>query len=75
MKHYWDEAAFIPDIGDRAGVLRVAGRFLELRDEDLAGGLVVRSFEHYKPGEVRSWWVDGQCAVLSAHPEYGVSRI
>jgi hypothetical protein len=69
MKHYWDEAEFIPDVGDSAGVLRVAGRFLELRDEDLVGGLVVRSFEQYRPGEVRSWWVDGHCAVLSAHPD------
>jgi hypothetical protein len=69
MKHYWDEAAFIPDVRDSAGVLRVAGRFLELRGEDLVGGLVVRSFEQYQPGEVRSWWVDGQCAVRSAHPD------
>ncbi len=69
IKHYRDEAAFIPDVGDSAGVLRVAGRFLELRDEDLVGGLVVRSFEHYRPGEVRWWWVDGRCAVLSAHPD------
>jgi hypothetical protein len=69
MKHYWGEAAFIPDVRDSAGVLRVASRFLELRDEDLVGGLVVPSFEQYQPGEVRSWWVNGQCAVLSAHPD------
>jgi ATP-grasp domain, R2K clade family 3 len=69
MKHYWDEAAFIPDVRDSAGVLRVAGRFLELRGDDLVGGLVVRPFEQYQPGEVRSWWVNGHCAVLSAHPD------
>jgi hypothetical protein len=69
MKHYWDEAAFIPDIRDTAGVLQVARRFLELRNEDLVGGLVVRSFEQYQPGEARSWWIDGRCVLVSAHPD------
>jgi len=55
MKHYWDEAAYIPDVRDSDAVMRVAQRFLELRGDDLVGGIVVRSFEHYEPGEVRSW--------------------
>lgn len=69
MKHYWDEAAYIPDIGDSDAVMRVAQRFLELRGDDLVGGVVVRSFERYEPGEVRSWWVDGRCVAVSAHPD------
>jgi hypothetical protein len=32
MKHYWAEAAFIPDLSDEEAVLRVAERFLELRE-------------------------------------------
>jgi len=49
--------------------LRVAQRFLELRGDDLVGGIVVRSFELYEPGEVRSWWVDSRCVAVSAHPD------
>jgi excinuclease ABC subunit A len=35
MKHYWDEAAFIPDAADLAAVRKVAARFRELRGADL----------------------------------------
>ena len=69
MKHYWHEATYVSNVRDPEAVMRVARRFLELRDDDLVGGIVVRSFEAYQPGEVRSWWVDGQCAALSAHPD------
>jgi len=69
MKHYWDEAAFIPDLSDEEAVLRVAERFLERRGEDFVGGIVVRSFEEYQPGEVRTWWANGQCFARSAHPD------
>lgn len=40
-KHYWHEACYIPD---RASLTRVTERFLELRGEDLEGGLVFRRF-------------------------------
>jgi hypothetical protein len=69
MKNYWHEAVYVPDVRDPEALVRVARRFLELRDDDLVGGIVVRSFEEYQPGEVRSWWVDGQCVALSAHPD------
>jgi hypothetical protein len=69
MKHYWAEAAFVPDVADASALLRVARRFLELREDDLVGGVVVRSFEAYEPGEARSWWVGGKCAMVSAHPD------
>lgn len=69
MKHYWNEAAYVPDVRDPDVVMRVAERFLELRDEDLVGGIVIRCFEEYEPGEVRSWWVDGKCIAVTAHPD------
>jgi hypothetical protein len=45
MKHYWDEAAFIPDLADADRAWQVARRFAELREEDLVGGFVLRRFE------------------------------
>ncbi len=54
MKHYWDEAVYLPDVGDPDAARRVAGRFVDLRGKQIVGGIVVRSFERYEPGEVRS---------------------
>jgi hypothetical protein len=68
-KHDWHGAAWIPDVTDEAAVRRVAARFLELRGEDLAGGLVLRRFEPLTGAEVRTWWVDGACALVTAHPD------
>ena len=69
LKHYWTEAAFIPDTRDLPMAEAVVRRFLELRAEDLVGGVVLRSFEKYQPGEVRSWWVGGNCVAVTAHPD------
>jgi hypothetical protein len=69
LKHAWFEAAYIPDVADRAAARAVADRFLELRGEDLVGGLVVRRFEQFVSAEARTWWVDGRCALTSAHPD------
>ena len=69
MKHYWDEAMFIPDVHDANNLVKVAERFMELRGEDFAGGLVLRRFEDLSGLEVRSWWVDGNCVFLGPHPD------
>lgn len=69
MKHYWHEAAFIPDVADAAASWAVASRFRELRDEDMVGGLVVRRFERFVSAEVRTWWVEGTCRMIGAHPD------
>ena len=69
MKHYWDEAAFIPDVADRAAAWKVASRFRELRDEEFTGGFVLRRFEDFGSAEVRTWWVDGTCRLVTAHPD------
>lgn len=68
-KHYWSEAMFIPDVGDTDAFRRVITRFLELRGERLNGGVVLRRFEQLDPPEVRTWWVDGTCALVTAHPD------
>ncbi len=69
MKHHWHEAAFIPEVADGGAAWRTAARFLELRDDELVGGLVLRRFERFTSAEARGWWVDGRCALLSAHPD------
>jgi len=69
LKHHWDEAVFIPDVADGEAAWRVAHRFLQLRGEDLAGGLVLRRYEKFTSAEVRTWWVAGHCVLVSAHPD------
>ncbi|MEU4774073.1 ATP-grasp domain-containing protein [Micromonospora sp. NPDC023644] len=69
MKHHWHEAAFIPDLDDGEAAWRVASRFLDLRGDDLVGGLVLRRFERFTGAEVRTWWVDGVCVLVGAHPD------
>lgn len=73
-KHEWYEACYLPDLGDTPAVQRVIGRFVELRDGDLAGGVVVRAFEPFvasgpDAGEARVWWLDGEPLIVGAHPD------
>ena len=37
MKHYWHEAAFIPDLADATAAWSVASRFRQLRGDDFVG--------------------------------------
>ena len=69
LKHHWDAAAFVPDVADAAAARAVAARFLELRGDDLVGGLVLRRFERFVSAEARTWWVDGACRLVTAHPD------
>ncbi|WP_189335543.1 ATP-grasp domain-containing protein [Actinoplanes ianthinogenes] len=69
MKHYWDEAAYIPDIADVEAAWRVASRFRELRDDEFTGGFVLRRFEDFIGAEVRTWWAGGECRLVTAHPD------
>ena len=69
LKHSWAEAAFVPDSADLSAAERVADRFRELRGDDLVGGVVVRRFEEFTGPEARSWWVDGRCVLVTAHPD------
>jgi hypothetical protein len=69
MKHYWDEAAFIPDLADADAAWRVASRFRQLRAEDMAGGFVLRRFEDFVSAEVRTWWAGGECRLVGPHPD------
>ena len=69
MKHYWHEAAWIPDLTDAAQAWSVAERMAHLRSDDLTGGFVVRRYETFTGAEVRSWWIDGTCRLVTAHPD------
>jgi hypothetical protein len=69
MKHYWDEAAFIPHLGDAETAWTVAHRFRQLRQDDFTGGFVLRRFEDFRSAEVRTWWVNGVCALAGPHPD------
>lgn len=69
LKHRWYEAMFLPDLGDLTACQRVVETFLAERGDDLVGGIVVRSFENYFPGEVRTWWVDGALLLVTDHPD------
>ncbi|MFG1991439.1 ATP-grasp domain-containing protein [Actinoplanes sp. NPDC048988] len=69
MKHYWYEAAYIPDLADAGKAWAVARRFRELRGDDFTGGYVLRRFEDFTGAEARTWWVDGECRLVTAHPD------
>ncbi|MCX4093884.1 ATP-grasp domain-containing protein [Nocardia sp. alder85J] len=69
MKHYWREAVYIPELADAPAARQVAHRFRELRGEDMTGGFVLRQFEHFTTAEVRTWWIDGHCALIGPHPD------
>ncbi|WP_434587862.1 ATP-grasp domain-containing protein [Streptomyces sp. A5-4] len=69
-KHEWDEACFVPSLGDAARLTAVVRRFFELQEDSLAGGLVIRAYESFVPGgEARVWWVDGEPVLTTAHPD------
>lgn len=69
MKHYWDEAMYIPDINDREAVMRVVSRFIELRGGQMVMGFVLREFENFGKPEVRTWWVNGELRLVTCHPD------
>ncbi len=69
MKHYWHEAAFIPELDDPDAAWAVASRFRQLREDDMTGGFVLRRFENFVSAEVRTWWIDGTCLLAGPHPD------
>jgi hypothetical protein len=69
MKHYWHQAAYIPDVADHAAAWKVAARFRELREDEFTGGFVLRRFEEFTSAEARTWWAGGTCRLVTAHPD------
>jgi hypothetical protein len=69
MKHYWREAAFVPDLADADQAWSVADRLRELREDEFAGGFVLRRFEELTGAEIRTWWVGGSYRLATAHPD------
>ena len=70
-KHDWEEACHLPDLADAAAVRSVVSRFVELQEDSLAGGIVLRGFEEFRraTGEARVWWLDGRPVLTTAHPD------
>jgi len=73
-KHEWLEACFVPELSNTADLHRVVRRFVELQEDFLAGGIVVRAFEQFTgskhaAGEARVWWVDGDPVLVGPHPD------
>ncbi|HLP83979.1 MAG TPA: ATP-grasp domain-containing protein [Phycisphaerales bacterium] len=76
-KHAWTQACFIPDTCDIDQALGVINRFIELRDRNFEGGLVLREFVRLKPigedersgmplsRELRSFWMGTTCIAVS----------
>lgn len=48
-KHYWNQATYISSASDALAVKNTVERFLELRGDDLEGGLVFREFIDFEP--------------------------
>jgi hypothetical protein len=75
MKHYWHEAAFVPEVSDAEAAWGIARRFLELREDAFVGGLVLRRFERLQADEVRTWWVNGSCVLTTMHPDSKIREV
>jgi hypothetical protein len=69
MKHYWDTAMYVPDLADSNAAWRVASRFRALREDEFTGGFVLRRFEPLTSSEARTWWIGGECALVTPHPD------
>ncbi|MET9570688.1 ATP-grasp domain-containing protein [Streptomyces virginiae] len=84
-KHEWDEACYVPELGDADALRRVVGRFVALQEDFLAGGVVLRAFEDFvaplteagtaAAAEVRVWWRDASPKLVTAHPDSPVAEV
>ncbi len=68
-KHEWAEACYVPDLGDAERLHRTVRRMVELQDDFLTGGVVIRQYEEYDTAEARVWWVDGDPVLIGPHPD------
>lgn len=66
LKHEWAKACFA---SDRRAVPEVVHNFRELSEHTIYGSIVVREFEDWSSGEIRLWWVHGELAAVTAHPD------
>lgn len=67
-KDQWDTACFAESIDT---LPKIVEQFKELQGEFLTGGVVVRAYEDFDKSvnEARVWWVSGEVADITAHPD------
>ena len=68
-KHHWLEACFVPDIADGEALRSVAENLRAFRGANFTGGYVIRDFEEFEGPEIRTWWVNGERVLTTAHPD------
>ncbi|UGT54427.1 ATP-grasp domain-containing protein [Nocardia asteroides] len=74
-KHEWDTACYVSDLRDTAALKRIVEWFVELQEEFLTGGVVLREFEDFtddadgRAAEARVWWLDGEPVLVGPHPD------
>lgn len=62
------QASFVEDVHKKESVLSTAQAFYKNIATEIQGGFVVRSWRDYKPLEWRTWWIDGEFRLCTAHP-------
>jgi ATP-grasp domain-containing protein len=61
---------FVPSLDETDELHAVVARMVELQEDSLAGGIVVRAFEAFdRDGEARVWWLDGEPVLVTPHPD------
>lgn len=73
-KHEWEHACYIPDLTDIDSAAKIVARMVQLQEEALNGGIVIRRFERFQHHdqhalEARVWWRDGTPVAIGAHPD------
>ena len=56
-----------PDLSDADAAWAMAAG--EMREDEFTGGYVLRQFETFTGPEVRTWWINGACRLITAHPD------
>jgi hypothetical protein len=65
LKHDWENSMFVKDVRDLG---RVLGNFKAQITETEEPFILYREFEHWEPGELRTWWLSGKLIQSSPHP-------
>lgn len=69
-KNEWDTACYAPSVDMLPNVIN---EFTHLQNEEggINGGVIIRAYEklNKEDGEARVWWVNGEIALITPHPD------